>query len=126
MSTSKSVEESSRNRISKNWLKFILPLIITVLGVLLHHRLTPEFPLIHRYHGIREFTRLPETFDIPILTPNLHTRKAAKIKLANGLKVFIVSDPGIIKAGAAVSVETGAWKDPAETPGLGMLTYFTY
>jgi len=63
-----------------------------------------------------------DEFQIQIESPNLRGRKSSKLILANGLKAFIVSDPGIVKAGAALSVETGNWRDP---PGVQGLAHFT-
>lgn len=56
--------------------------------------------------------------DLQILTPALEKRKVAKLVLSNGMKVYLVSDPGIDQSAAAVSVEAGAWQDPKEYPGM--------
>lgn len=61
-----------------------------------------------------------DEFDLTIETPDLRARNTSKLILGNGLKVFIISDPGIVKAGAALSVETGSWRDPPGVSGLGI------
>jgi insulysin len=55
---------------------------------------------------------------LQILTPTLEKRKVGKIILKNGMKVYLVSDPGIDQSAAAVSVAAGAWHDPKEYPGM--------
>lgn len=45
-------------------------------------------------------------------------RNTLKICLNNGLEVFLISDPKVAQSAAALSVETGSWNDPIETPGL--------
>ena len=80
----------------------------------------------------REIFRPPSTtpddihvedqFELSIETPDLKARKSSKLILGNGLKAYIISDPGIVKAGAALSVETGSWRDPPGVSGLGIQT----
>jgi len=60
-----------------------------------------------------------DQFHVPIFTPALQGLETSKLILGNGVRVFIVSDPGIIKAGAAMVVDTGSWRDPAGALGLG-------
>ena len=55
---------------------------------------------------------------LKVLTPALEKRQTAKIVLSNGMKVYLVSDPGIDQSAAAVSVQAGAWHDPKEYPGM--------
>jgi hypothetical protein len=83
-----------------------------------HHR-KRDFPL----PAVLEVDlNVEDNFNLSILTPDLQAQRTSKLILANGVKVFIVSDPGIVKAGAALSVETGSWRDPDGVSGLG--TYF--
>lgn len=63
---------------------------------------------------------ITDQFHIHILTPALQGLQTSKLILGNGVKVFIVSDPGIIKAGAGMAVDTGSWRDPSNALGLGM------
>jgi Secreted/periplasmic Zn-dependent peptidases, insulinase-like len=56
--------------------------------------------------------------DLKILTPSLKNRETAKIKLTNGLIVFIVSDPDIKESAAAMAINAGSWNDPEEYPGM--------
>ena len=62
---------------------------------------------------------IADQFHVPIFTPALQGLETSKLILGNGVRVFIVSDPGIIKAGAAMVVDTGSWRDPAGALGLG-------
>lgn len=59
-----------------------------------------------------------DTSKVEILTPSFKARKTAKIKLDNGLEVYIISDPLLKESGAALSVEVGSWNDPVEYPGM--------
>ena len=61
-----------------------------------------------------------DEFALSIETPDLQNIQKSKLILGNGLKVYIVSDPGIVYAGAALSVETGNWRDPPGVSGLGI------
>jgi hypothetical protein len=74
------------------------------------------------YHPPGEYSadvKVTDKFDLAISTQDLKARETSKLILGNGIKVFIVSDPGIVKAGAALSVETGSWRDPEGVSGLG-------
>lgn len=53
-----------------------------------------------------------------VITPDLSQRKVLKIRLANGLEAYIVSDPKTDKSGAVLSVDAGSWNEPRENPGL--------
>ncbi len=55
---------------------------------------------------------------LPILTTTLKDRKTAKLRLENGLEVYLVSDPGSDQSAAALAVEAGSWMDPKEYPGM--------
>ena len=64
------------------------------------------------------FTAIPDTSNLPLLTPDLQERQTAKIELANGLQILVISDPGADQSAAVVSVGSGSWCDPAEYPGM--------
>ena len=64
------------------------------------------------------YTPIEDKTSIPILTPSLANRQTAKIRLSNGLEVYIISDPKASKSGAALVVEAGSWSDPSDYPGL--------
>jgi insulysin len=55
---------------------------------------------------------------VSILTPSLANRKTLKIKLANGLEAYLISDPEATKSAATLVMRTGSWEDPSEYPGL--------
>jgi len=65
----------------------------------------------------RILTPQEDKFDIPILTPNMRVRRTQKLVLGNGMKCFVVSDPLTPTAGAALSVETGSWRDEKQFEG---------
>jgi insulysin len=71
------------------------------------------------------FARNPEPYRVvenqahlPILTPSFTNRQTLKLKLANELEVYLISDPQAQKSAAALLVEVGSWQDPADYPGL--------
>ncbi len=63
------------------------------------------------------FTNVENQVRYPLLTPTLQERQTAKIELANGLQVYLISDPGIDQSAASMSVEAGSWQDSDEYPG---------
>lgn len=64
------------------------------------------------------FEQVPDQSELEILSPSLSERKSAKIRLANGLKAYLISDPEIEQSAAALAVEAGSWNDPVEYPGM--------
>lgn len=64
------------------------------------------------------YTLVEDTHTVLIKTPSFETRKAAKIRLKNGLEAYIISDPLIKDSGAALAVSVGSWNDPVEYPGM--------
>lgn len=60
--------------------------------------------------------------ELKILTPALKNRETAKLKLGNGLIVFIVSDPEIKESAAAMAINAGSWDDPEQYPGMAHFT----
>ncbi len=55
---------------------------------------------------------------LPILTPAFAERQTLKIRLKNGLQAYIVSDPNVDQSAAALTVKTGSWEDPQDSPGI--------
>src|SRR5690348_6015188 len=53
-----------------------------------------------------------------ILNPSLCERKVEKVKLKNGMLVYLISDPGTKQSAAGICVEAGSWHDPKEYPGM--------
>jgi hypothetical protein len=83
-------------------------------------QVTLQKNVIHRSGKAPADIKVQDKFDLSIQTPDLRAQRISKLILRNGLKVFIVSDPGIVKAGAALTVETGYWRDPPGVSGLGI------
>lgn len=55
---------------------------------------------------------------LSFLNPDLSLRKTAKIRLANGLEAYLISDPLADQSAAAMAVNAGSWNDPSEYPGM--------
>ncbi|MCB1118729.1 MAG: insulinase family protein [Chlamydiia bacterium] len=51
------------------------------------------------------------------LNPTFAERKTAKLRLDNGLEVYLISDPQADQSGAALTVTTGHWDNPEQYPG---------
>jgi len=60
--------------------------------------------------------------DLTIKTPSLAERQTAKLQLDNGLRIFIVSDPGADQSAAALAVGVGSWYDPDNYEGMAHFT----
>jgi insulysin len=54
----------------------------------------------------------------PFLTPSMQKREIAKLRLNNGLKVYLISDAQAKHSAAAVAVKSGSWDDPSAHPGM--------
>ncbi|MBI3236393.1 MAG: insulinase family protein, partial [Chlamydiales bacterium] len=61
---------------------------------------------------------VPNKAVLPLLNPTLLNRQIEKLILANGMRVYLVSDPTVEQSAAGLAVEAGSWKDPKEYPGL--------
>lgn len=68
--------------------------------------------------NIPSFIEVHDECSLVIETPALKSREVKKLKLANGLKVLIISDPHTHESGAALAVNVGSWDDPQERPGM--------
>lgn len=64
------------------------------------------------------YTLIEDRCGLEIATPSLLERKVSKLRLENGLEVFLISDPGTHQSGAALAVEVGSWNDPKDRPGM--------
>lgn len=64
------------------------------------------------------YTVVPDESGLTLLNPSLAERKTVKLRLANGLEAFLISDPKAEQSAAALSVESGSWHDPKEYPGM--------
>ena len=53
-----------------------------------------------------------------MITPKADTKAYREIKLMNGLKVLLISNPKTEKAAMAMNVHVGSYSDPDEYPGL--------
>src|SRR5690606_19521662 len=64
------------------------------------------------------YTTIKDTSNLPLLNPGLKQRETLKLRLANGLEVLLISDPGADQSAATVSVGAGSWNDPLEYAGM--------
>ncbi len=64
------------------------------------------------------FERIPDRAELEILSPTLAQRQTAKLRLRNGLEVYLISDPEVKQSAAALAVEAGSWDNPIEYPGM--------
>ncbi|MBA3816678.1 MAG: insulinase family protein [Parachlamydiaceae bacterium] len=55
---------------------------------------------------------------VPILSPTFGERQKLKLKLSNGLEVYLASDPQGSQSSAALVVKAGSWQDPPAYPGI--------
>ena|SRR6202022_4004196 len=97
---------------------FFITLTIVAIGISAT-TFVPRKNIFHAPGFSTADTVVQDNFNLSILTPDLQARRSSKLILGNGVNVFIVSDPGVIKARAALSVETGSWRDPEGVSGLG-------
>lgn len=66
----------------------------------------------------QEYTVIPNNPALPpILTPSLAEQKTMKLRLNNGLEVYLISNPELNQSAAVMVVETGANEDPKDVPG---------
>ncbi|MDN3508052.1 MAG: insulinase family protein, partial [Simkaniaceae bacterium] len=65
-----------------------------------------------------DFETVEDQSTLKIETPSLQGRKTDKLRLANGMNVYLISDPEADKSGAAVAVSAGSWSDPETYPGM--------
>lgn len=72
--------------------------------------LTLPLILFAKYEDVQDTCRLE------IITPTLKLQKTAKIKLQNGLEVFLISDPDAKQSAVAYLQKVGQWHDGAH-PG---------
>ena len=61
---------------------------------------------------------ITDTSQLPLLNPDFASRTSAKLRLDNGLELFLISDPDAELSAAGVVVGAGSWNDPPEFPGM--------
>ncbi|MFA6118520.1 MAG: insulinase family protein [Parachlamydiales bacterium] len=66
----------------------------------------------------KQYQIIEDQSDLTILNPSLKDRKFLKLRLSNGLKVYLISDKKAEQSAAAISVLAGSWDDPKEYPGM--------
>ncbi|NGX35166.1 MAG: Protease 3, partial [Candidatus Anoxychlamydiales bacterium] len=83
--------------------KFILIFIFSIFNIF---ALDKKYPIVE------------DKSDLKILNPSLKDRNTLKLRLSNGMKVYLISDKNTDKSAAAISVLAGSWDDPKEFPGM--------
>lgn len=66
----------------------------------------------------KHYQIIEDKSDLTILTSALQERKTLKLRLANGLKVYLISDKKADKSAASLGVLAGSWDDPVQYPGM--------
>lgn len=87
------------------WKRFVMTFSICLSAFLMGEEASP-------------YTLVPDQIHVPILTPSLAQRQTLKLRLANGLEVYLITDPEATHAGAVLTVQAGSWHDPDDHPGL--------
>ena len=80
--------------------------------------LFPSSSVFFLFIALSGFQIVEDRAKVPILSPNFADRQIAKLKLDNGLKAYLISDPLIPQSAAALSIEAGSWHDPEKYPGM--------
>ncbi len=75
------------------------------------------FGSVSAANQVPTYTPIENQAKLPILTPALQDRSVEKLILGNGMRVYLISDPGVDQSAAGVAVESGSWDDPKEYPG---------
>ncbi len=65
-----------------------------------------------------QYQIVEDSTKLPLLNPALGSRKTEKLILANGIEIYLVSDPGADQSAAGLAVGAGSWSDPKEYPGM--------
>jgi insulysin len=97
-----------------------------IMGVPLpKFRLPPVIDLVDLGHhegkvGPYNYTRIvaKKNSAPPILTPSLKNQTITKMRLRNGMGVYIISDDALESSAMGVGVEVGSWSDPDEALGM--------
>lgn len=66
----------------------------------------------------KTFEFVEDRASVPILTPDLAGRQVRKLRLANKLEAYLISDPKARESAASMSVEVGAFLDPEGSNGM--------
>ncbi len=65
-----------------------------------------------------DYVVVPDKATVLMLSNSLKDRKTLKLRLENGLQVYLISDPNAEQSAGALVVETGSWEEPVNNPGL--------
>jgi len=76
------------------------------------------FFVFQLYSQDKHYQIIEDKSELTILNPSLKDRKTLKLRLSNGLKVYLISDKKADKSAAAIGVLTGSWDDPNQYPGM--------
>lgn len=111
----KKTEESLMGRSKRSVYCFS---VIFTLALLTAPPVFSEEEVLHSEAVQPSYQIVEDKATLPILNPTLEGRSVEKLKLANGLKVLLISDPGVDQSAAGVAVGVGSWDDPKEYPGM--------
>ena len=92
----------------------ILAHVLSFISLAVSPSIEEASPRDHMTH----YEAIEDKTSLPILTPSLKERRTLKIRMANGLEAYLISDPRCNQSAAALSIEVGSWCDPKEFPGM--------
>lgn len=75
------------------------------------------FPLFSFAYEVIE-----DTCALTLLNPAMQEQKRLKLRLSNGMKVLLISDPSAHESAAAMRIGAGSLQDPEKYPGMAHLT----
>jgi insulysin len=90
----------------------LLSLLLSIVPLVADSPPPAEIPLPLPY------TEVADLSNLPLLNPDFAGLETAKLRLSNGICVYLISDPGADQSAAAVAVEAGSWNDPRDYPGM--------
>jgi insulysin len=64
------------------------------------------------------FQTIEDKSKLKLKSPSMQVRQTKKIRLSNGMKVYLISDKLADKSACAIGVLTGSFDDPKEYPGM--------
>ncbi len=79
---------------------------------------TPALAPAHPEPTVRDPLVVPDLSTLRIDTPMLAQRQVLKLRLANDLDVLLISDPGIARSGASLTVRAGSYDNPPQGEGM--------
>lgn len=103
---------------SRNLFQYTISRILGKLALMGALLLSPSIYPQEKGALASSYTAVADRAALPLLNPTFAERKVEKLVLANGLEVYLVSDPEVKQSAAGLAVKAGSWQDPKEYPGM--------